>query len=182
MTADQLIRAIAQGDKAAFAALYRARRRGLIGYAMAVLANDRASAEDAVDEAFLDIWRHAASYSGSGQGDAWVRRLVRNKAIDIVRRGREVLSDDPQAFSGRDATDPITPFDLAASDSDAAWLGSALGCLSPEQREAVWLCYFEDRPLREIAALTDCPENTVKTRLYHARSRLRRALEPSDAA
>ena len=44
--------------------------------------------------------------------------------------------------------------------------------LSPDHREALWLCYYEERPLAQIAAIMECPENTVKTRLFHARKQL----------
>ena len=56
--------------------------------------------------------------------------------------------------------------------SSAATLRRALSALSFEQREVVWMCYFEDKSVREIAELAQCPENTVKTRLFHARQNL----------
>ena len=179
MNADQLIRAIASGDRAAFASLYRARYQTYVGYAAALLAGDRASAEDAVDEAFVDVWRSAASYTGTGHsaglGEGWLRRIVRNKAIDLLRKRREVLSEDPWQVSGAAsaASAEPSPFDLVSAQGDSAALRTALAKLAPEQREAVWLCYFEELPLREIAAIAGCPENTVKTRLFHARQKLR---------
>jgi len=178
MTTGQLIEAIAGGDRGAFATLYRAKCSTLIAYASAMLAGDRASGEDVVDEAFLDVWRSAASFAGAGDADGWIRRIVRNKAVDLLRKRREVISDDPWQHDDaaqNSATVP-TPFDHAVASDRSAGLRQALGQLPPEQREAVWLCYFEELPLRDIAAIAGCPENTVKTRLFHARKRMRSLL------
>ena len=178
MNSSELIGAIAQGDRTAFKQLYRARYAAMVAFAGALLGGDRAGGEDAVDEAFLDIWRSAASFSGSGSADGWVRRIVRNKVVDQLRKRREVLSEDPWLVSGAaevNSPEP-SPFDAADAANEAHSLRLALGELSPDQREVVWLCYYEDLPLRDIAAVVGCPENTVKTRLFHARQRMRSVL------
>ena len=178
MDTSELIAAIAASDRAAFRQLYRAKYAALVAFAGALLGGDRAGGEDAVDEAFLDIWRSAASFSGSGSADGWIRRIVRNKVIDQLRKRREVLSQDPWLVSGAVAINSVepSPFDLASAGDEAKTVRLALGELSPDQREVVWLCYYEELPLRDIAALVGCPENTVKTRLFHARQRMRSAL------
>ena len=178
MNSDQLISAIALGDQAAFKQLYREKYGAMVAFAGALLGGDRAGGEDAVDEAFLDIWRSAASFSGSGSADGWIRRIVRNKVVDQLRKRREVLSDDPWLVSGAaDSCSPdASPFDAASAADEAQSLRLALGELSPDQREVVWLCYYEELPLRDIAVLVGCPENTVKTRLFHARQRMRSKL------
>lgn len=178
MNSSELIAAIAQGDRTAFKQLYRAKYAAMVAFAGALLGGDRAGGEDAVDEAFLDIWRSAASFTGAGSADGWVRRIVRNKVIDQLRKRREVLSDDPWLVSGAGALDApgASPFDAASAAGEAQSLRLALGELSPDQREVVWLCYYEELPLRDIAVLVGCPENTVKTRLFHARQRMRSKL------
>ncbi len=178
MNSGQLIAAIAAGDRAAFKQLYRAKYAALVAFAGAILCGDRAGGEDAVDEAFLDIWRSAATYTGTGSADGWIRRIVRNKAIDLLRKRRELLSDDPwrAGTAAEPASTEPSPFDVAQAAGDAQSLHLALGQLSPDQREVVWLCYYEDLPLREIAAIVGCPENTVKTRLFHARQQMRRRM------
>lgn len=178
MNSSELISAIAGGDRSAFKQLYRARYAPMVTFAGALLGGDRAGGEDAVDDAFLDIWRSAASFSGAGSADGWIRRIVRNKVIDQLRKRREVLSDDPWQLSGAGepgSADP-TPFDAASAAGEAQSLRLALSELSPDQREVVWLCYYEELPLRDIAVLVGCPENTVKTRLFHARQRMRHSL------
>jgi RNA polymerase sigma-70 factor, ECF subfamily len=166
---------IAGGDRAAFTRLWRATQPECIRYATGLLAGDRSAAEDAVDEAFVAIWQQSGRYDGRGNAMGWMRRIVRNKAIDWLRKQRDVpMTGEPQMedLSPNSAQVP-TPFDLAAQASTADRLRAALTTLSLEQREAVWLCYYEEKSLREIADIAGCPENTVKTRLFHARRALR---------
>ena len=183
MTAtDTLIRGIATGSKSAFAALYRGLQPDMLRYATGLLAGDRAAAEDAVDEAFTAIWTQAGRYTGVGSADGWVRRIVRNKAIDIARRNRErCVGDADQDWLDQEPSNQPSPFDAAANQSDRLWLGGAMAKLSPDHREALWLCYYEERPLAQIAQIMECPENTVKTRLFHARKHLHAMLAVVDA-
>jgi len=182
LTADALNR-IARGDRTAFTHLYTQAQPNLVRYAAGILAGDVDGALDVVDEAFLSVWREAGRYSGVGSADGWIRRLVRNKAIDWLRRRRE------QPLGAGDALGPATwlvddaesPETTAQKSSAARRLREALEQLSPDHREVVWLCYFEERSLAEIAIIADCPENTVKTRLFHARRQLRLELELLEA-
>lgn len=169
---------IATGNRAAFSRLYIAVRPGMIRFATGLLAGDREGAEDAVDEAFIVVWQQAARFDGRGSANGWLRRIVRNKAIDWLRKQRETsmsadLDDGTETMFTNDAA---SPFESAATASTASLLRAELAKLSFEQREAVWMCYFEERPLREIAEAAGCPENTIKTRLFHARKMLRNSL------
>jgi RNA polymerase sigma-70 factor, ECF subfamily len=168
------LKSIANGDRAAFARLWRGTQPECVRYATGLLAGDRSAAEDAVDEAFIALWQQSGRYDGHGNAMGWIRRIVRNKAIDWLRKQRDVpMSGDPQMEDRQpDASAVLTPFDVAERASTAATLRAALTILSVEQREAVWLCYFEEKSLREIADIAGCPENTVKTRLFHARKAL----------
>ena len=170
---------IAKGDRTAFSRLYSSARPGLLRYASALLAGDTDAAMDVVDEAFLDIWRNAGRYSGTGSADGWIRHIVRNKAVDWLRSRRErpIALHGEGGFADTLADEAESPEQTAELSSDADVLRKALDRLSPDHREAVWLCYFEERSLAEIAEIAGCPENTVKTRLFHARRQLRGELE-----
>lgn len=170
-----LVAGIAAGREDAFAALYTRLQPMMVRYAAGLLAADRETAADVVDEAFFDIWRSAVGFRGQGSVEGWVRRIVRNKAIDAIRRQRErVAVSDRESRAFEDLPDEADTPDLLAeriSDSDELW--RRMGRLSHEHREAVWLCYYEEKSLAEIAEIVGCPENTVKTRLFHARKLLR---------
>lgn len=183
MLTEHALLEIAKGDRIAFTQLYSDTKPGLIRYATSLLAGDVDAALDVVDEAFLTVWREAGRYSGAGSADGWIRRIVRNKAIDWLRSRRErPLPTDPEGGFLRQQVDQAdTPERAVEKTSAADELRRALERLSPDHREVVWLCYFEDRSLSEIAILAGCPENTVKTRLFHARRLLRGLLEGSQA-
>jgi RNA polymerase sigma-70 factor (ECF subfamily) len=169
------LRDIATGDKHAYNALYREWHRPMINYATGLLAGDRSAAEDIVNEAFFAIWEQAGNFNGSGSAEGWMRRIVRNKAVDWIRKQRDIpMSDQLDAMRiERHAGGGKTPFDEAATSSSEKQLRVALQQLSVDHRDVIWLCYFEERGLSDIAAIVQCPENTVKTRLYHARKILR---------
>lgn len=171
---------IARGSQTAFARLYRAQQPIMIRYATGLLAGDVAAAEDAVDEAFVAIWTQAGRFTDGGNANGWIRRIVRNKAIDWLRKQRESTSVDAElADFAYQLVDPApSPYADAESRCDGNHLRSALVNLSFEHREAVWLCYFEDKSVDEIAEIANCPQNTVKTRLFYARKTLKSNLLP----
>jgi RNA polymerase sigma-70 factor, ECF subfamily len=175
MRCEAQLKEIGKGDRQAFNVLYREWHRPMTSYASGMLAGDRSAAEDVVNEAFIAIWTQAGNFSGSGSAAGWMRRIVRNKAVDWIRKQRETPMTDDLATVTRagQADESQSPFDDAADASTARNLRTALGNLSFEQREAVWLCYYEEMSIAEIAAIAGCPQNTVKTRLFSARRVLR---------
>jgi len=179
MNIEWALQGIARGDEAAFSWLYASEQALLLRYATGMLAGDRAAAEDAVDEAFLAVWHQAGRYSGSGSARGWLRRIVRNKVVDYLRRtGNVPLANEAQlsrfALVADEADGPDRTIEIKSAADE---LRRAMARLSPDHREVVWLCYFEELPLFEIALLVGCPENTVKTRLFHARKAMRAYLE-----
>ena len=179
MDLDALVAAVGQGDKAAFNTLYRVQYRPLLALATGLLAGDRAAAEDVVDTAFIAIWQGASSLTEQGGARGWMRRILRNKAVDWLRiNARYDLGLEASDLT--ELRDPASDPECLAIGTDAARrLVAALSQLSLDQREAVMLCYFEDLPLAQIAAIAGCPEGTVKTRLFHARKALRARLPGS---
>jgi RNA polymerase sigma-70 factor, ECF subfamily len=175
MDIENALNQIGQGERGTFAALYRETQPCFIRYATGLLAGDREAAEDVVDEAFIAVWQQAGSYNGNGSAAGWIRRIVRNKAVDWLRKQREVCGlggDEWDAFNQIPDT-ACSPHDLAEAASDASTLRVALAHLSFDHREVIWLCYFEDKSITEIAEIAGCPQNTVKTRLFHARKAMR---------
>jgi RNA polymerase sigma-70 factor, ECF subfamily len=153
----------------------------MLAYAAGLLAGDYQAAEDAVDDAFLDIWKGAGSFSGSGNAEGWIRHIVRNKAIDWLRKQKGEVADGRDMGSDDRVDGEPNPEECAIAANTADLLKQILQMLSTQQREAVFLCYYEDLPLAEIAAISQCPESTVKTRLFHARKRLLKNLPLSVA-
>ena len=169
MSTEAKLRAIANGNQSAFTGLFTEYLPRFISYATGLLAGDKEAAEDVVHEAFVAIWQQAGNYSGTGSAEGWLRRIVRNKAVDWCRKQREIPMSDELEAKYSEQADQSNPFTEAASAGAARDLRDALILLSLEQREAIWLCYFEELSIAEISVIAQCPENTVKTRLFHAR-------------
>jgi RNA polymerase sigma factor (sigma-70 family) len=176
-----LVERLAAGDSDALAALYDRHGSACYGLARKITVNDTL-AEDAVQEAFLGMWRTPAAYQrGRGTVRTWLLGLTHHKAVDLVRR--ETAQQRRQhAHAAQQALDPPPAPDDPAT---AAWQGvraaevrSALGDLPDAQREALALAYFGGYTQTEIAKLTGVPLGTVKTRTLTAMRRLRTRLAP----
>lgn len=172
-----LITAIAAGDAAALDQLYVRYRPAAFATAYAVL-RDPGAAEDTVHDAFLGVWRGAASFRperGSLRG--WLLTIVRNAAMDHLRARRFTLQPtveiDQIERRGHVSEDVSHEVVLAA---DARRVRAAMRTLPPAQRDAIELAFFGGLTHGEIAARTGLPLGTVKGRLRLGLRRLRRDL------
>jgi RNA polymerase sigma-70 factor (ECF subfamily) len=171
---EELLRRVADSDRAAFEALYHRYVRSIYGLALRKL-KDRAQAEDVVQEAFTAVWRSAKSYRPErGSAGGWLYTVARNAAIDRMRRdGRgEAVSELPDLQSSESG-----PAELAER-SDVAWrVHRALEGLNPKEREVIELAYWSGLSQSEVASYLHQPLGTVKTRTRNALARLAEILE-----
>lgn len=173
MDVNSQIRAVASGSRQDFSCLYQSLRRQMLVYALGVLAGDLPAAEDAVDEAFLDVWQKASQFSGTGNGIGWIRRIVRSKSVDWLRKNGDVKIDVSRYWADDLNGTDCCGQKLTETICDRDWLQKMLGELNTVQRETMVLFYYEEMPISRIAQLMNCPENTVKTRLHHARQKMK---------
>jgi RNA polymerase sigma-70 factor (ECF subfamily) len=173
---EALVALVARSDETALAELYD--RFGRIAYGIALrVVRDPSLAEDAVQEAFLSVWRSAGRYVAErAKASTWILTLVHRRAVDLVRREEprraEPLDSVPQAAG--DATD------------DAAWLRLqrervqvALRQLPDQQREAIELAYYGGFTQSELADRLGQPLGTIKSRMFAGLARLREILAES---
>jgi len=129
--------------------------------------------EEVLDDTMMVVWQTAASFRGTSKLSTWVFAIAYRKALKARSRW-----PDPVEDLGRDtqvSNDPAPDGELERSRLRNA-LTSAMAGLSAEQRAVVDLTYFHDLGYREIAEILSCPVDTVKTRMFHARRRLKQAL------
>jgi RNA polymerase sigma factor (sigma-70 family) len=175
---EALVALVARGDEGALAELYDRVSRIAYGLALRVLRDER-HAEDAVQEAFLQVWRNAASFRAErAKASSWILTLVHRRAVDLVRREErravEPLTEDTELAQAPEATE------------EAAWLRferervqSALRLLPDTQREALELAYYGGFSQSELAERLGVPLGTVKSRMFAGLARLRELLDDS---
>ena len=161
-----LVAQLAAGSQEAMAELYD--RYGRLAYSVALrVLGDPGRAEDAVQEAFLKIWNHAASFDARrGSLRTWLLTSVRNRSVDYLRgRGaheRQELELKPALAEVAPRSDPWREVSLSLERSAVR---DAMSNLPAEQRQAVELAYFAGYSHREIAEMTSVPLSTVKGRM-----------------
>jgi RNA polymerase sigma-70 factor, ECF subfamily len=133
-----------------------------------------ADAEEVAQDAFVRAWNGLGRYRGEARFSTWLHRIVVRRALDRAsvlkgRAARETEVDEASSIAA-----PATGPDAEAR-ANAARLERLLVKLSPSQRAAVTLFYYEDRSVEDVASLLGIPENTVKTHLSRARATLRQA-------
>jgi RNA polymerase sigma-70 factor (ECF subfamily) len=164
-----LIARIAAGDRLAMQVLF-VRHHVRIYRFVARLVRDQELAEDLVSEVFLDVWRQADKFQARSAVSTWILSIARFKALSSFKRRVEEELDEDTAAAIEDAGDDP---ELAIRKKDQGEiLRSCLSRLSPEHREIVDLVYYQGTAIRDAAEIVGIPENTVKTRMFHARKRL----------
>jgi RNA polymerase sigma factor (sigma-70 family) len=167
---ESLLARVAGGNEAALGELYDRFGRVAYGLALRVLRDDRL-AEDAVQEAFLAVWRQAASYRPDrAKAQTWVLTLVHRRAVDLVRREERRRADslDPEFEpAGSSAAE-----DAESRDRRAA-VQRALAELPEEQRRPIELAYYGGLTQSELAERLGEPLGTIKSRMFTGLKRLR---------
>ena len=174
---NELITAVATGDHAALLALYD--RHGRLAYGLAYrVLGDAGTAEEAVQDAFLRIWRRAETFDAArGSGRSWLLTIVHRCAIDLHRR----RASAPPVVAGLDEIaerqGTSDTWRDVAERLDQERVRVAVETLPSDQRRAIEMAYFDGLTHREIAERDGLPLGTVKGRLRLGLKRLHDVLE-----
>ncbi len=129
-------------------------------------------ADEIVNDVMLAVWKSAGTFAGHSRVSTWIFGIAYRVALKRLRRRRLralfVHNDIAIEQASHDGGYGI--------DEQREWLRRGFDCLSPQQRAVVELSYYSGYGYAEIAEILDCPENTVKTRMFHARRKLARVL------
>jgi RNA polymerase sigma-70 factor (ECF subfamily) len=173
----QLLARIAQGDEPAFKTLYRAFSRRLYAYVAKQLGGDTAQAEEIVADTLYEVWKAPSRFRGEAQFSTWLIGVARNKLLMCWRaRKPDARHEDIDDFAELIAGDDHSGFDELAERQRRDGVLHCVQRLSAEHRECIHLVFYEGMALADVARLQTCPENTVKTRLFHARKKLEHCL------
>ena len=160
----ELLAAVGRRDRKAFAELYRAYQPRLYGYIRRLVANPTL-VEEIVDDVMFVVWNDARKFRGQSAVSSWIFGIAYRRALNTLRKeGRFQAPLVREVETAAAPSGPSADFDLVCA---------GLAELSPDHRQVVELTYFCGFSYQEIAEVAGCPVNTVKTRMYHARRRLK---------
>lgn len=177
-----LVRLVAARDQAALAALYDRYARPMFALALKITGVAE-EAEEIVTDVFCQAWRTADRYDATrGRVDGWLFMMTRSRALDRVRASLR----EQRRVEAQEAELAVTPLDRVADPEADAELAerrevvqAALGVLTPAQRTALELAFYEGLSHSEVAERTGEPLGTIKTRIRSALAKLREALAPA---
>lgn len=176
---DAALAACARGDAAALRRLYEREGRYLLGVALRIV-RDRATAEDVLHDAFMNIWTRAATFDASrGAGRGWMYGIVRHRALDAVRSGSRNVSADEEEMDALQADDPPAAPDMAeafALRADLGRLDDCLARLDTPKRNCVLFAYLDGCTHMEIAERLGAPLGSVKAWIRRGLTSLRECL------
>jgi RNA polymerase sigma-70 factor, ECF subfamily len=172
---DELVRAVAAGDRQALERLYRRHAPWMAGR-LAARTTSRELAEEALQDTFLAAWRSARAYHGTGQVPAWLWGIARRRLASLARR-------QPQGSLSLEVAgervDPATGPEEAALGRDAsARIRLAVAHLPEEQRAAITAVVYQGQSIEQAAQAAAVPQGTIKSRLHRARLHIRKELGP----
>ena len=169
-----LLQRMGKGDEAALRELYCAYSRSIYAFALRRL-RDAAEAEEIVVDTMHEVWRHPERFRGESKFSTWLLGIARFKLLSLIRsrqpQHEELAELEETLDSGEEGS-----FEILAKKQRREAVLQCMDKLSAEQRECLHLVFYEGYGLAEVAAVLGCPENTVKTRLFHARRKLKNAL------
>ena len=162
------------GDEQAFARLYDRYHRDTFRYLTGLL--DKQTAEDVQQVVWLTVYQKIATLSHPGRFKIWLYQITRNRAIDFLRKEQR----QTELFAALDEDEG----NASIQASDDKWLAgqsldleTAMRTLSTAHREVLMLRFWEGMPYAEIALIVGCSIGTVRSRIHHAKLKLKNTLE-----
>ena len=168
----ELLARVAAGDLQAFERMYRLYQPRLSRFLTTLLRRPQLI-EEVLDDTMMVVWQTADRFRGSSKLSTWIFAIAYRKAHKARLRWPEPVEDPEQ--DTRVSEDPAPDDELHHQKLHDS-LMKAMNQLSADHRAVVDLTYFHGLGYREIAEIVDCPVDTVKTRMFHARRRLKQAI------
>ena len=169
-TSDEaLVGLVARGDRQAMRLLFARHNVRVFRFLVRMVGNE-ATAEDLLNEVFLEVWRSANRFEGRSQVTTWLLGIARFKALSDLRRRAPDALDEETAARIEDPAD--SPEAIVADGDRSAILQACIQQLSDAHRQVIDLIYYHEQSIEEVAQIIGVPPNTVKTRVFHARKRI----------
>jgi RNA polymerase sigma-70 factor, ECF subfamily len=170
----ELLARVARGDRAAFEKLY-GRYHLRIGRFLYRFTANRELIDEIVNDTMFTVWRKASAFRGDSRASTWILGIAYRRALRALRSASRAAPPGT-TLPAESVEAELTSDDLAGAREQREWIDRGLAELPFPQRIVIELAYFLGLSCEEIAVIVDCPVNTVKTRMFNARARLRPVL------
>ncbi len=162
-----LVKAVPGGDEDAFRQLYDLTNKSIYSY-LYRMVNNQHMAEDLLIDTFTEVWRSAKGFRGESKGLTWMIGIARNRAMNALREKRNREDDIDENIE-----DPPEQMKHCAASENAAILQTALNRLPSTHREVLDLIFFQGLVYEDVARIMGIPLNTVKSRVFYAKDKLK---------
>jgi RNA polymerase sigma-70 factor, ECF subfamily len=170
----ELLRRISAGDRDAFRDFYLRYHRRLARF-LTRLLHHYADAEEIINDTLWIVWQRSGEFRNASRVSTWVMGIAYRRALNVIRRA----STHERVMTLETADAELSVNDGAQALEQRQLLNVALAQLPLEQRLVMEFTYYLDHSCEEIAEIMECPVNTVKTRMFNARRKLRIILSGS---
>lgn len=169
----QLLEQIAGGDREAFKVLYQRYVRQVFSFIFK-LTGDSKMTEEITNDVMFEVWKGANSFQGKSAVLTWIFGIAHNKTMNEHRK-KSPEPVDPEVFA-RVANPGDSAEEIVEKKDMSERMKSALDELSPDHRAVLELTFYKGLSYQEVAEIMDCPVNTVKTRMFYAKEKLKETL------
>ena len=170
----ELLQRIARQDQAAMTEFYDTYHSAVYHFALKRM-REPSDAAEVLNLVMMEVWKTASRFEGRSKVRTWLLGITNHKIIDALRKiGRHEGEELNDSYEDESHTESIDMVELA---EHAEFIRQCMDGLSDAHRQVVHLAFFEDLVYTEIADIMACPEGTVKTRMYHAKTALKKCLQ-----
>ncbi len=169
-----LLSSVAKKNEEAFERLYKRYYHRVMQFVLRML-RDRNVAEEVVDDTMYAVWNGAERFKGNSAVSTWIFGIAYRRALKAIERDRRFQSferDELAIERAVDCSDEANPENVATAEDLRCHIDAAIGQLSDDHR-SVMLLTLMGHSYEEISKIVECPSNTVKTRMFYARKKLR---------
>jgi RNA polymerase sigma-70 factor (ECF subfamily) len=171
----ELMRVVQAGDLSPASEIYERYSSRIYNFAYRFLRNAEA-AEDATQEVFVKMIKHANQFHGDAKLSTWLFSITANWCRDYLRKADNKAKEAEDVLISLPASSEHSPDRNLEQRENEQLIKKALGALTPEQREAILLSRYQGLSYAEIAQISGCSEGAVKTRVFRAMETLKKAL------
>lgn len=164
------------GEQAALKELHQLFSKRIYAFALNRL-HDEQEAESVMVDVLYEVWKHPDRFRGESQFSTWILGIAKFKVLMVIRGRQPQTQELDETIIETTPDESLGAFDIVLNTQHRHHIMGCLETLPDVQKECLQMTFYDELSVAEIANLQNCPEGTVKTRLFHARKNIKDCLE-----